>query len=509
MPFFLLFIRRPISYALCIVAFFMPLYPILFDRFWSGTNEAFFWFYLTYLAYKLPLDALFGLTVGLAAILPLQKLWPKVESKQWSEPLAFVLLFSISALGAYTTRQLVGAWLQPESFLPTGEPLRQYKWLSNQFNPVFASIYLTLGWQRARLPKSIQDKIGFGEAKSKLAKRQINFYKEVFANSHRRVFDSHATLNDAILKSESIRLHEDFAEADDYTQNMATSHAGHLYLRRYELDGVDADLDQAIGIWQEVLKSSPSKPYQLASSLTDLSAGLLARYDRDGNLAYLDDAIRHLRESLDLLPDDAALFRIERPLLGMALSMRAIATQNAAKSDEAVTLARTSLTAAKLTITTTRLDDELRQQLKVLIAAVLINAYELRKNADDLTLAIQLLQPIVSELGRSNERRAHAEEFLGHCLLERYLESRSPYDLRSAIKLTTSALELTAEKDGRLARRLNLVGKCWQAQHLRLGSANDLDNAITHLQRAVEIARLTSPYRPRYEQNLQAALASR
>ena len=352
---------------------------------------------------------------------------------------------------------------------------------------------MTLYSQRKGFSPALQEQFDLNGIASSLVT-----LKTVFASSNIKVFDAPAKVNAAIHEYDGMLKGEDFAQTDTFARVQAITHTGHLYLRRYEFEGVDADLDRAISLWQEANALSSED----SDGLDHVATGLLTRYERDGNTVDLDEAIRLSRAAQNSIPSSGVL-------LGLKLSMRSRLSGDVVEMVEAVRLAKQALKPFDLSIRPSPLEKKFKRQLNMLAAIVLVISYEVLRNADDLAVATQLLQSVTEDKNLDLEIRIPTEEYLVRCLLYRHGQTPSPEDLRSAAKLATSALELTREKDARLPRRLNLVGKCFHAQYLQIRTPCDLEQAIAYFQQAVDVSRTTSPYRSGYEQNLRVALAAR
>ena len=333
---------------------------------------------------------------------------------------------------------------------------------------------------------------------------------ELFSSDDLNRFNTPEKASAAIRKLERMFASDDFARTDKYFKWLARSWAGSAYLQRYLLEDTDADLNQALQHWQTMIDSDHTSLVDRRASITFFNRGLLVRYERDGNLADLHEAVRNFRDVLEMRSEIEALedipSRSDYADLAIALVMLAEATHNADISDEAAAWAHKSQATPALTFDDdVDIDDDTAHADTLVIAAVLATCYELRKKPDDLALAIHLLEPIAVRTDLDSESHTSAEEYLGRCLRERYLREQAQPDLVRSTALTTSALQRTVGRGARLARRLNLVGQCLHTHYRHSRSAQDLEQAIDHLRHATETARQKSPYRARYERDLQSA----
>jgi len=133
-----------------------------------------------------------------------------------------------------------------------------------------------------------------------------------------------------------ILAHPAFPAAPERFQLAALNNAGGVLLRRYWATGRLADLNQALGCWQQAVERTPPDSPDLPMYLNNLGNGLSDRYARSGDLADLAEAVRVYQQAVERTPPDSPDLPMYLNNLGNGLSDRYARSGDLADLAEAV-----------------------------------------------------------------------------------------------------------------------------------------------------------------------------
>jgi CHAT domain-containing protein len=334
-----------------------------------------------------------------------------------------------------------------------------------------------------------------------------------------------------------------WASLDPRVRRMVQGDGGAVLLARYARSGGAADLDAAIGLYEELLAGTGGNDTEevRARWMHGLSTALLDRYqaagadaDRqratdlamaaaekaaDRNLAATQYG---LARALLANPDPAAA---DRSVEAGRAAVRAAAADDPQRSSYANSLGQSLLQRYERTGALVDLDESVAVLTQAYAGAspgtpwypslcnnrgnALLTRYERTGDPAHLDEAVDALQAAVDATGTDDVRRvAHLSNLAG-ALESRYQLRRDIPDLLAAHEAATAAVSGAAAGPERSDYLLNLASIMLAIDDLVPGQSTSVDEAITALEEAVDLTGEQSPRRPATLKALGDALVRR
>ncbi|MEU9118302.1 CHAT domain-containing protein [Streptomyces sp. NPDC048506] len=187
------------------------------------------------------------------------------------------------------------------------------------------------------------------------------------------------------------------------------------YLRRFEHDGGDADLDAAVAAARRAIEVTPPEYNdERCTHIQTLGMTLLRRYQHTGNRADLDRAIDLGRRGLALARRMTSSTDAQLTALGALcnrLRTRYLLVRDASDLDEAITSGTEALALTP--------DGRIESNSRLNLALALWTRSELRDDLTDLDAAIDHAEAVVRALHASSPRRTSRLLTLAHMLAAR------------------------------------------------------------------------------------------
>ncbi|MEU4334226.1 CHAT domain-containing protein [Micromonospora lupini] len=311
--------------------------------------------------------------------------------------------------------------------------------------------------------------------------------------------DTYEVDRDPAALDESITSLRDAARAaatGTPVRTMARMNLGQRLRDRWRLHGRPGDLDEAVDVFTSARDSGDPRVAALHGT------ALAERFLRDRTPADRDAAIEAYRSALAGFGGlDPELAGSAQAGLAALLAERHQAAADPVDLDAAIDAYRAALGAGP---TPGGMDlDELRQVL----AGLLVTRYERRRRPDDVTEAVRLLRDGVAT-ARDTERRARRLAELGHALGAGHADLGGVRALRAGRDALTEAERLLPRTDPLRHQVLNNLGNTLRELSDQAGEPALLDAAAVALRAAVAAAAPDSTLLPRYRSNLGLVLQS-
>ena len=137
----------------------LPLILSVYDRLQGNIDSATLSRHLVFLSYKIPLDALTGFLIGLTSVVLLHSLPLKTQSSQWLRRLFFLACAVVSSFGTVWVTKALLKWVDPIHLHLDAATIERFRNSESTQFTVFVSLFLTLVWQRRRVPLVIQTEL--------------------------------------------------------------------------------------------------------------------------------------------------------------------------------------------------------------------------------------------------------------------------------------------------------------------------------------------------------------
>ena len=300
--------------------------------------------------------------------------------------------------------------------------------------------------------------------------------------------------------TEAIRYIEEAwraTQADDPGAATALANLAAAYQVRFTRSGDPVDLSRAIEHWQQAERGSAGGADH-AIMLSALGLALRMRFEQEGADADLDEAIRlsalAVRESSQSHTAHAGL------LLNCAAAykMRFDLFLDEADLDEAFRYAQRALRA------TPEGHPERAKHLCAL-AAVHQALFQQTDRMDHLDQAIRLGHEGLAATPPAHADRGMRLSDLGLAYRVRFDRNGAAEDLASAIQYGGEAVRATPSGHPERAKRLSNLSLAYQAQYKRTGAEEDLGHALRHGTEAVQATPAGHPDRTMFLSNLASA----
>ncbi|GAA2195396.1 CHAT domain-containing protein [Micromonospora lupini] len=309
--------------------------------------------------------------------------------------------------------------------------------------------------------------------------------------------DTYEVDRDPAALDESITALRDAARAaatGTPVRTMARMNLGQRLRDRWRLHGRPGDLDEAVDVFTAAQGSGDPRVAALHGT------ALAERFLRDRTPADRDAAIEAYRSALAGFGGlDPELAGSAQAGLATLLAERHQSDADPVDLDAAIDAYRATLGAGPTPGGTDL--DELRQVL----AGLLVTRYERRRRPDDATEAVRLLRDGVAA-ARDTERRAHRLAELGHALGVGYADLGGVRALRAGRDALTEAERLLPRTDPLRHQVLNNLGNILRELSDQAGEPALLEPAAVALRAAVAAAAPDSTLLPRYRSNLGLVL---
>ncbi|MGI9003118.1 MAG: CHAT domain-containing protein [Pseudonocardia sp.] len=317
--------------------------------------------------------------------------------------------------------------------------------------------------------------------------------------------------NDAILMTAAVSLWQrilNTTPADDPDQASYLSNLGVALRARFELVGVQADLDGAISVGREAVQASPVDHPDRAAMLSNLGGALQARFELIGVQADLDEAITLERQAVQASPGDHPDRAGHLSNLGLALLARFGRVGVQADLVEAISVGREAVQASPV-------DHPYRAMYLSNLGGFLQARFERVGVQADLVEAISVGREAVQASPVDHPDRAAMLSNLGGSLLARFGRvgvQAGLADLDEAITVGREAVQASPVDHPDRAMYLSYLsnlGGSLQVRFRRVGVQADLDEAITVGRQAVQASPVDHPDRAMSLSNLGLALQVR
>ncbi|KAJ3501599.1 hypothetical protein NMY22_g18870 [Coprinellus aureogranulatus] len=302
------------------------------------------------------------------------------------------------------------------------------------------------------------------------------------------------------------------------------------------------DVNNAISLFERVVRGAPPRAVELPPSLHNLTIALSNRFGLTGDLSDLTEAITMTRRIIGLTPnghpipslqlhsrrnlgellvlialaispisDVVALLSLLKGL-GNSLKSRFKHTENLADLDEAISVQRrginialelhvnpTALPAQQMSVQLT--PDDLPTRMERL-GELFGLRFEHSRDPGDLSEAISLLQRGVDLTAQDHAELPNRISKLGAVLLFRSERTVDLSEMSRAILAQQKAVVLTPEGHPDLPKFLDRLGSSFAVRSQHAGDLSDVANAVLSHQRAVQLTPDDDPDLPAWLHNL-------
>ncbi|KAF8436596.1 CHAT domain-containing protein [Boletus edulis BED1] len=324
-----------------------------------------------------------------------------------------------------------------------------------------------------------------------------------------------------------------FTDEDPWSSSVAL-------LKRFERYGDLADLQQAIGLLQKLVRSVSVWDYGHCVGLGNLGVALLGRFNRLGELSDLEDAISTLRDAVVLTPHGHPHKPRRLNNLGFSFRARFQRLGELCDLEDAVSTLRDAVVltphghpekpgcltnlGSSFRARFERLGElsDLEDAISTLRDAVVLTPhghpdkpgclnnlgnsfiarFERLGELNDLEDAISTLRDAVVLMPRGHTHKPGMLNNLGHSFVLRFERLGELNDLEDAISTLRDAVVLTPHGHPDKPGCLNNLGNSFRARFERLGELNDLKDAISTLRDAVVLTPHGHPDKPGCLNNL-------
>ncbi|KAF8445026.1 CHAT domain-containing protein [Boletus edulis BED1] len=302
-----------------------------------------------------------------------------------------------------------------------------------------------------------------------------------------------ASLHDA-LELSPIDGHENRA-----VSFMLQLYAGH---RRFERYGDLADLERAIGLLQNLVRSVSVWDEGYRVGLVNLGAALLSRFEHVGELRDLEGAISMLRDGVDLTPHGHPHKPSGLNNLGLSFRTRFQRLGELSDLEHAISTLREAVD-----LTPDGHPDK-PSHLSNLGSSFIIR-FECLWELSDLEDAISTLREAVDLTPHGHPDKPGRLNNLGISFRARFERLGELSDLEDAISTLREAVDLTPDDHFQKLTHLNNLGLSIRARFERLGELSDLEDAISTLREAVDLTPNGHLHKPGGLNNLGSSLRAR
>ena len=270
-------------------------------------------------------------------------------------------------------------------------------------------------------------------------------------------------------------------------------------LNFFERFGDLADLQQAISLLEEAVRSTSVWDCRHLMGLTNLGAAFAHRFQRLGELSDLEQAISKHREAVGLTPDDHPDIPTRLCHLGGTLLLRFQHLGESSDLGEAISNLKHAADISRVG------DPACLNHLGI----SLLSRFERLGELSDLAEAISRLKDAVHLTHDGHPYRPACLSNLGNSIFTRFERLGDLSDLEQAISNHRDATDLTPDGHVRKPGHLNGLGCLLLCRFQRLGNLSDLDQAIFRFGDAVDLTPDGHPDKPGRLNNLASSFSSR
>ena len=277
---------------------------------------------------------------------------------------------------------------------------------------------------------------------------------------------------------------------------------GESLRNRYDYAGDPEDLDAAISILNEALKSVTAEFPDITDIRTRLATVLGMRYDLVGDPEDLEAAFSLLDEALKSVQPGSPQVPWIQQIMASTLLSRFAAIGNERDLDAAISHSESAV----------KLSDEGSDQLALRLSSlgdVLMMQYERTHDLNVLNEAISQYKKSLELTSADDPRMPTELHRLGYMAEKRYDRTQDLNDLKNASSYLSRALDITPENSPEMPVRIYNVGRIKLGQYRRTQEASDLEDAISKDREAVRIIPADAPHGSDAREQLAWALRER
>ena len=266
-------------------------------------------------------------------------------------------------------------------------------------------------------------------------------------------------------------------------------------LRRFERSRGLADLQQAVDVLRELVKSISPWDDLYRAGLGELGMALLYRFEHLGDQADLDEGIWRLVDAFDLTPDGHPDKPRRLNNLGVSFFTRFEHLGQLNDLEDAISRQK-----GAVDLTPDGHPDK-PGRLQNLGSSLLIRFKHLGQ-LNDLEDGISRHREAVDLTPDGHPHKPGYLQNLGNSLSIRFRRLGQLNDLEDAISSHREAVDLTPDGHPHKPECLQSLGNSFLIRFKRLGQLNDLEDAISKHREAVDLTPDGHPHKPRCLQNL-------
>jgi tetratricopeptide (TPR) repeat protein len=273
-------------------------------------------------------------------------------------------------------------------------------------------------------------------------------------------------------------------------------------LHRFERFGDVADLQQAITLLEEIVKSTSVWDDRYLKGLANLGVALLRRFERLGELSDLEDAISNFRDAVDFTPHGHPDKPGRLNNLGNSFFTRFERLGELSDLEGAISTFRDTLD----------LIPHGHPHKPVVLNGLgnsFVTRFERLGELSDLEDAILRQRDAVDLTPHGHPDKASRLNNLGNSSRARFEHLGELIDLEDAISRHRDAVDLTPHGHPDKPARLNNLGNSFKARFKRLGELSDLEDAISRYRAAVDLTPHGHPDKPGCLNNLGNSFKAR
>ncbi|KAG6371215.1 TPR-like protein [Boletus reticuloceps] len=271
---------------------------------------------------------------------------------------------------------------------------------------------------------------------------------------------------------------------------------------RFERLGELSDLEDAILTHRDANNLTPDGHPEKPSGLNNLGISFRARFERLGELSDLEDAISTLREAVHLTPDGHPDKPSRLNNLGTSFITRFERFGELSDLEDAVSTLRD-------TVHLTPDGHPHKPSSLSNLGNSFVTRFERLGELSDLEDAISTHRDAVHLIPDGHPHKASGLNSLGNSFITRFERLGELSDLENAISTLRDAVHLTPNGHPDKPSRLNSLGVSFRARFLRLGELSDLEDAISTHRDAVHLTSDGHPDKPSGLNNLGISLITR
>ncbi|KAK7061238.1 CHAT domain-containing protein [Favolaschia claudopus] len=271
-------------------------------------------------------------------------------------------------------------------------------------------------------------------------------------------------------------------------------------LNRFEISGIQADIDGAVTHFQEALELVPDENRNKPVLYDNLCEAFTRRFIHFKVLLDADGAVQMAENALDLTPDGHRQEPIRVDALGRSLSRRYDASGDPVDAQRAIAAAENALRM----VTAVHPD---YVEFHMNLAITLHRRFIRLDNMPDLERAIALLRSVKSDTRNAGMHRKILGK-LGLFLVSKYNRNESA-DVAEAIAVLEETVALTPDADEDSNEHLDYLATAYKARFQRLGDIGDIDNSISFLSSCLEQPHAVLANYQSHKENLGSVLILR